>query len=97
MNSICLSITWFDEPDELVTVMEQINIGFTLIYTVEMLIKLFAFKSAYFKDGWNTFDFLIVLFAWIGLISLLVFKVQVGALATVVRSFRILRVLKLIH
>lgn len=69
LNSICLSITWYGQPDSLFDAMELINLVFTLIYTIEMFIKLIAFKKYYFNDGWNNFDFLIVLTAWIGLIS----------------------------
>ena len=77
--------------------METINIVFTIIYTVEMVIKLIAFLKHYFDDGWNNFDFLIVLFAWIGFASNKLFDLNVGSLTTVVRAFRILRVLKLIR
>ena len=49
--------------------MEIINIVFTVVYTFEMMIKLIAEKSKYFKDGWNRFDFLIVIVAWLGMIS----------------------------
>lgn len=77
--------------------MEQVNIAFTIIYTLEMIIKLIAFRRLYFKDNWNIFDFLIVVFAWIGFFAAIVFNINVGALTTVVRAFRILRVLKLIR
>lgn len=77
--------------------MEQVNIAFTIIYTLEMIIKLIAFRRLYFKDNWNIFDFLIVVFAWIGFFASIVFNINVGALTTVVRAFRILRVLKLIR
>ena len=97
LNTICLSITWFGEPELLSKVMEFVNIGFTIVYTIEMVIKLIAFKLSYFKDGWNNFDFLIVIFAWIGFLAHYVFDIKVGALTTVVRSFRILRVIKLIR
>ena len=97
LNSICLSITWYEEPEELVLVMEWVNIVFTVIYTVEMIIKLIAYKKDYFHDGWNVFDFLIVASAWIGMVCFHVFSINVNALSTVVRAFRILRVLKLIQ
>ena len=96
-NSVCLSITWLGEPIELVVTMEWINIIFTIIYTLEMIIKMIAYEKNYFNDGWNVFDFLIVAFAWIGILSELIFNLNVGALTTVVRAFRILRVLKLIR
>ena len=97
LNTICLSITWFGEPELLTLVMEIVNIIFTIIYTIEMIIKLIAYKKNYFQDGWNNFDFLIVVFAWIGFVAQYVFGINVGALTTVVRAFRILRVLKLVR
>ena len=97
LNSICLSITWYEEPEELVTVMEWVNIVFTLIYTLEMVIKLFAYKRKYFHDGWNIFDFMIVMFAWTGMFSFHILDINYSVLTTIVRAFRILRVLKLIH
>ena len=96
LNSISLSITWYEEPEKLVTIMDGVNIAFTIIYSVEMLIKLIAYKTKYFNDGWNVFDFLIVLSAWVGLMCFHVFDINVNALTTVIRAFRILRVLKLI-
>lgn len=77
--------------------MEVVNLAFTGIYFIEMIIKLIAYKKTYFMDGWNVFDFLIVIFALIGIVSEQVFNIKVGALSTVVRAFRILRVLKLIR
>ena len=76
--------------------MEIINILFTIVYTIEMIIKLVAYRRKYFLDSWNNFDFLIVFFAWIGFFAQYVFGIRMGALTTVVRAFRILRVLKLI-
>ena len=77
--------------------MEILNVIFTLIYTLEMIIKLIALKGQYFKDNWNNFDFMIVLIAWIGLISLYMLKIKYIYLTTMVRAFRISRLLKLIH
>lgn len=96
LNSACLSITWYEQPELLVFVMDYVNIAFTVIYTIEMVIKLIAFKRNYFHDGWNVFDFLIVVSAWIGLLSFYVFQINVNALSTVIRAFRILRVFKLV-
>ena len=72
------------------------NLIFTIIYTVEMIIKLIAFGQKYFHDGWNVFDFSIVISAWLGVLLFQVFAIDVGSVTTVIRSFRIARVLKLI-
>jgi len=80
----------------IIDVLEILNYIFTVIYTIEMIVKMTAFGKAYFKDGWCLFDFIIVLSAWIGLILLKVFLIDVGSISTIIRSFRIARVLKLI-
>jgi hypothetical protein len=56
-----------------------------------------VFKKGYFKDGWNIFDFVIVVMAWLGLIVEKAFKLNVGPVTTVIRSFRIARVFKMIR
>ena len=76
--------------------LEILNYIFTVIYTIEMIVKMTAFGKGYFKDGWCLFDFAIVLSAWIGIILLQVFDIDVGSISTIIRSFRIARVLKLI-
>ena len=76
--------------------LEVLNYVFTGIYTIECIIKIVALGRSYFKDGWCNFDFAIVLSAWMGIILLQVFSIDVGSIATIIRSFRIARVLKLI-
>ena len=39
---------------------DQCNIVLMFIFTFECLIKLIALKCSYFRDGWNQFDFLVV-------------------------------------
>lgn len=55
-------------------------------FTVEVGLRLFAFRGSYFKSGWNIFDFLIVL------VSL--FATSSGLSA--IRAFRVLRVLRVV-
>lgn len=43
LNTICLSLSWYDEPQDLSQVLEKINLGFNIIYTVEAVINLIAF------------------------------------------------------
>ena len=64
--------------------LEVANIVFIAIYLVEMLLKLYAWRGAYFKNGWNIFDFCIVL------VSLM----PTAGVFSGVRIVRILRVLR---
>lgn len=55
-----------------------------------------AFDKNYFKDGWNTFDFIIVTAAWFGFISSQIEGLDIGTLTNVIRIFRISRIFKII-
>lgn len=81
---------------DIIYVLEIFNYIFTVIYSFEMGIKITAMGKGYFQDGWCIFDFLIVLSAWIGILLLEVFGIDVGSISTIIRSFRIARVLKLV-
>ena len=76
--------------------LEILNYIFTVIYTIEMIIKMVAFRKGYFTDSWCIFDCIIVISALIGIVLLRVFNIDVGSITTIIRSFRIARVLKLI-
>ena len=36
-----------------------------LIFTIELLLKLYASRFDFFKSGWNIFDFIVILASWI--------------------------------
>ncbi|MFK7794142.1 MAG: ion transporter [Gammaproteobacteria bacterium] len=57
-----------------------------ILFTVELLLKFYAYRLAFFKSGWNIFDFLIVTIAWI----------PASGPLSVLRALRILRVLRLL-
>ena len=67
-----------------------INDGILVIFIVEALIKMMSTyprSHHYFKDGWNIFDFVIIVFCLIP---------TTGQLATIARLARVLRVLRLV-
>ncbi|MBN3303349.1 CAC1S protein, partial [Amia calva] len=52
-----LNLLGFDQ-----TILYMLNVVFTGLFTLEMVLKLMAFKAkGYFGDPWNVFDFLIVI------------------------------------
>jgi voltage-dependent calcium channel L type alpha-1D len=75
LNTIGMSCTWLGEPEILGTVLNWINLLFAAIYTVECTIKVGVLGKAYFKNGWNNFDFVIVVVAWTGFFLEKVFKI----------------------
>eukprot|EP00002_Diphylleia_rotans_P007019 TRINITY_DN1649_c0_g1_i7.p1 TRINITY_DN1649_c0_g1~~TRINITY_DN1649_c0_g1_i7.p1 ORF type:complete len:414 (+),score=85.66 TRINITY_DN1649_c0_g1_i7:152-1393(+) len=69
------------------------------IYFTELLIKAFVFRSNYFKSGWNTFDFVIVLTSFVdwlrfGLATAASFNPKIFRLLRVFRAVRALRGLR---
>jgi len=56
------------------------------IFVVEILLKLFVYRTRFFKNGWNIFDFVIVAVALL----------PTGGSLSVLRALRILRALRLI-
>ncbi|XP_026791094.3 calcium channel, voltage-dependent, L type, alpha 1D subunit, a isoform X9 [Pangasianodon hypophthalmus] len=61
LNTICLAVQHYGQSKAFNYVMDILNMVFTAVFTVEMVLKLIAFKPKhYFTDAWNTFDALIV-------------------------------------
>ena len=56
------------------------------IFTIELLLKIRVYRTSFFKDGWNIFDFAIVTIAW----------VPAAGPLSVLRALRIMRVLRLL-
>lgn len=56
------------------------------VFTVEISLKLWLYRSRFFRGGWNVFDFAIVAIAWLP---------AAGPLS-VLRALRIMRVLRLV-
>ena len=56
------------------------------IFTIELIVKILVYKLKFFKDGWNVFDFIIVV------VSL----IPASGPFSVLRAFRIFRTLRLL-
>jgi hypothetical protein len=87
---------WYDNPENMPSILETINYGFAAIFTLEAIIKLTAFKKNYFSDGWNNFDFVIVIGTLIGILISSTTSVSVGPQTTLIRAFRIGRIFRLV-
>ncbi|GMM86680.1 ion transporter [Pseudoalteromonas sp. MTN2-4] len=84
-NAITLGIetTQFGKTNSVL--LAKIDLVVLIIFTIELALKLFVYRFKFFKSGWNCFDLLIVAISWIP---------ATGPLS-VLRAFRILRVLRL--
>ncbi|XP_036299084.2 voltage-dependent L-type calcium channel subunit alpha-1S, partial [Pipistrellus kuhlii] len=62
LNTICLGMQHYNQSEEMNHISDILNVAFTIVFTLEMILKLMAFKAkGYFGDPWNVFDFLIVI------------------------------------
>uniref|UniRef100_A0A8C4HCB2 Voltage-dependent L-type calcium channel subunit alpha n=1 Tax=Dicentrarchus labrax TaxID=13489 RepID=A0A8C4HCB2_DICLA len=68
LNTLCLGMQHCNQSDHVTKLSDTLNLIFTVLFTVEMILKLMAFKarvktlmSGYFGDPWNVFDFIIVI------------------------------------
>ncbi|XP_032322744.1 voltage-dependent L-type calcium channel subunit alpha-1S isoform X1 [Camelus ferus] len=62
LNTICLGMQHYNQSEQMNHISDILNVAFTVIFTLEMILKLMAFKArGYFGDPWNVFDFLIVI------------------------------------
>ncbi|XP_068600029.1 dihydropyridine-sensitive L-type skeletal muscle calcium channel subunit alpha-1-like [Brachionichthys hirsutus] len=61
LNTLCLGMQHCNQSDHVTKLSDILNLIFTVLFTVEMILKLMAFKAkGYFGDPWNVFDFVIV-------------------------------------
>lgn len=68
-NCIMMATTYYGEPHQWTDAQAVLNIVFTLIFTVEMILKMFAYGfSIYFGDAWCRFDCFVVVGSWADLI-----------------------------
>ena len=93
LNTVTMALEFYDMETTapvLVTSLFWSNIAFTAIFVIEMILKLIAFgPDGYVKDNMNIFDGIIVFFSIVELIA------GGGGALSVLRAFRMLRILKL--
>ncbi len=97
INTALMAITWYGEPLSVSTYLDILNYIFAAIFTVEAVLKIVALGCNYFRDGWNWFDFIIVCGTLISILIASVSNFDIGTQATLVRSFRIGRIFRLIR
>ncbi|KAK7880741.1 hypothetical protein WMY93_032625 [Mugilogobius chulae] len=60
-NTLTLAIQHYEQSKLFTSIMDILNMIFTVVFTIEMIIKLMALRAHhYFIDPWNSFDALIV-------------------------------------
>ncbi|KAJ0058164.1 hypothetical protein NL108_008799, partial [Boleophthalmus pectinirostris] len=92
VNTLSMGIEYHEQPEELTDVLEISNIVFTSMFVLEMGFMLLAFGLfGYIKNPYNIFDSIIVIISVWEIIG------QSDGGLSVLRTFRLLRVLKLVR
>jgi len=68
LNTVVLSLKWYGEPAQLPKILETVNYVFAFIFTLEAVAKIAAYGKLYFNNGWNVFDFIIVVGTIVGIV-----------------------------
>uniref|UniRef100_A0A672YAI4 Calcium channel, voltage-dependent, T type, alpha 1H subunit a n=1 Tax=Sphaeramia orbicularis TaxID=375764 RepID=A0A672YAI4_9TELE len=92
VNTLSMGIEYHEQPEELTDVLEISNIVFTSMFVLEMGFMLLAFGLfGYIRNPYNIFDSIIVIISVWEIIG------QSDGGLSVLRTFRLLRVLKLVR
>lgn len=89
INAVILGVLTYERsmPSGFVDSLSWFDRAVTIVFAIEILMKLIVYRLGFFKSGWNWFDFLVV-----G-VSL----IPGGAAFSVLRAMRVLRILRLLH
>uniref|UniRef100_A0A3P9J607 Voltage-dependent L-type calcium channel subunit alpha n=1 Tax=Oryzias latipes TaxID=8090 RepID=A0A3P9J607_ORYLA len=99
LNTLCLAIQHYGQSHLFNYAMDILNMVFTGVFTVEMILKLIAFKPRnYFADAWNTFDALIVVGSVVDIAITEINNTEDSARISITffRLFRVMRLVKLL-
>ncbi|XP_061734923.1 sodium channel protein type 2 subunit alpha-like isoform X1 [Nerophis ophidion] len=98
LNMVTMMVETDEQSVDKKRVLGWINCVFIFVFTGECLLKMIALRQYFFTNGWNVFDFIVVVLSIIGMsLSELIEKYFVSpTLFRVIRLARIGRVLRLI-
>jgi len=94
-----------DEPGQTAVGWIVIDVAFNSIFAIEFILKFYDQRVEYFKEGWNVFDFVLVVFGVFG-VAVTLFAKQLPSdsqaldssqarLVRVVQIFRMMRIIRL--
>uniref|UniRef100_A0A8C9ZDK0 Sodium channel protein n=1 Tax=Sander lucioperca TaxID=283035 RepID=A0A8C9ZDK0_SANLU len=102
LNMVAMMVETEDQSKQKDNILYWINVVFIIIFTGECLLKMIALRHYFFTNGWNVFDFIVVILSIIGMTRLcsrlcfLFYMFCFLSLGVVIRLARIGRVLRLI-
>ena len=86
INTFIISLMTYDFPTSTLNQFDFVDRFILSIFLVELLVKIYAFRSEFFNDNWNNFDFCVILISSIPALT------SISAFRTL-RVFKILRII----
>uniref|UniRef100_UPI0037E93F19 sodium channel protein type 4 subunit alpha A n=1 Tax=Semicossyphus pulcher TaxID=241346 RepID=UPI0037E93F19 len=98
LNMVTMMVETDNQSPEKEDFLFKVNVAFIAVFTGECVLKLFALRQYFFTNGWNVFDFVVVILSIAGtMLSDIIEKYFVSpTLFRVIRLARIGRILRLI-
>lgn len=93
LNMFSMAVEYDTSSDEFTQVLKYINYVFSSIFLSECIFKLIAYRSLYFYQGWNQFDFFVVCASIIDICL----DIFLGTNLSFLKSLQILRVLRVLR
>ncbi|XP_043464929.1 voltage-dependent T-type calcium channel subunit alpha-1H isoform X1 [Leptopilina heterotoma] len=98
INTLSMGIEYHNQPEELTVLVEISNIAFSAVFAAEMLLKIIAEGPfGYISNGFNVFDGIVVILSVVELCQAFVEERGGSSGLSVLRTFRLLRILKLVR
>ncbi|KAG2432797.1 hypothetical protein HXX76_008531 [Chlamydomonas incerta] len=96
LNTIFLSMEYHNQPDSLTKALNVSNLTLTVLFTIEMILKLFGLGFwDYIRDGFNIFDALVVTISLLEIVLSSVAGLNAIRALRVLKALRVLRLFKL--
>lgn len=66
LNMLTMTLDHYHQSEMWSFALDNLNLGFIVIFTSECVLKIFALRLYYFKEPWNMFDFIVVILSILG-------------------------------
>lgn len=67
LNMVTMMVETEDDDSAKDKILENINIAFIIVFSGECLLKMVALRHYFFMNGWNVFDFIVVILSIVGM------------------------------
>lgn len=66
LNMVTMMVETDNQSPEKEDFLFKVNVAFIIVFTGECVLKLFALRQYFFTNGWNIFDFVVVILSIAG-------------------------------